>query len=540
MSASRLGTIALALLFGAALWLRVSSLGAIPWHDGDESYEGVELARMLQGQRFTLFTTNGNLMDPFFLAMQAPFQLIAKPSLSVLRAPAAVSGVLAVVFALVLGARVLDVPTATTAAVLLATLPAAVVYSRIGYEYCQIPLVGVVVIYFALKGDVRGLTLALLAALLVHPINVFLVPIVAPIFLTPLLRKKAGDYEQPRKVLWASAAMIAGLALVIWFIGRRPVARANFAARPTMDWSTFLFSVEKFYLFQYHKNNAATLLIQRWVFRGVTAAVSGIGLWQLTRDRHWERLSVVGGLLLGLVSFHFLTGPLKLASLPEHRYGVVFLAPAAFAFACLAQGLFAGRVIREASLAALGGALLFTAWSNGLAPMQARSRESLWTFRVEVKDPFEQALTLIFRDLIQNPGGRDPWEPCVVVGQDFWIAKPLEYLASWNRRIEVELLVTPEEARWDIRDPKIETRVKKRREQLIARLRAGAYAVGPLHASELNWANLIEETIASSFRPEQVEQWMVANAQGDIALVVYRLKAEATVEVAEKASDPPT
>src|SRR6202040_31302 len=102
-----------------AFWFRVTSLEAIPGHDGDESYEGTQVSRMLHGDQFTWFTTNGNLMDPFFLAMQVPFQLVSRPSLWVLRAPAVVSGSLAVALAFVLGARVLGRPTALVAAIFL-------------------------------------------------------------------------------------------------------------------------------------------------------------------------------------------------------------------------------------------------------------------------------------------------------------------------------------------------------------------------------------------------------------------------------------
>jgi 4-amino-4-deoxy-L-arabinose transferase-like glycosyltransferase len=170
--------LSLLVLFALAIWFRVSSIDSIPYHDADESYEGVQIARMLKGDSFSLFTTSGNLLDPFFIALQSPFQLLARPSLWVLRAPAALSGLLAVLLTYVLGSRVLGRSTALTAAVVFATLPIAVVFSRVGYEYCQIPLAGVFALYFALQASALGLVLSVACSLLVHPIDAFLIPIV--------------------------------------------------------------------------------------------------------------------------------------------------------------------------------------------------------------------------------------------------------------------------------------------------------------------------------------------------------------------------
>ena len=67
-------TLGLVLVLGVALWFRVSSLEIIPGHDGDESFEEDPNSRPTPGNsRPRGFTVNGNLMDPFFLGLQARF-----------------------------------------------------------------------------------------------------------------------------------------------------------------------------------------------------------------------------------------------------------------------------------------------------------------------------------------------------------------------------------------------------------------------------------------------------------------------------------
>jgi len=243
---------ALGVLLLVALWFRITSLEKIPGHDGDESYLGIQVARMLQGEGFTLLTANRNLMDPFFLALQVPFQLVSEPSLWVLRAPSVLSGTLAVVFAFVLGARAVGRPTALVASALLAALPPAIAYSRIGHEYSQIPLVGVFAIMFAFRAEALGLVSTLILGQIVHPTNIFLLPVVVPVYLTQVARRETDDPARRRRVLlivMASVMILGGLAT--YLLLQRPIVQQIVRARPPMAWGVFVKGLEKFFLFDY-------------------------------------------------------------------------------------------------------------------------------------------------------------------------------------------------------------------------------------------------------------------------------------------------
>ncbi len=140
------------LLFAVALWFRVSSLSAFPCHSGDEAYYGLQTARLLRGESFALRTPSQNLLNPYSIVLQSPFHLVARPSVWILRVPAVLCGVLAVALTYVLGTRRVDQTIALIAAALLAALPSAVYYSRVGLEQSQLPLFGILVIAFARCG----------------------------------------------------------------------------------------------------------------------------------------------------------------------------------------------------------------------------------------------------------------------------------------------------------------------------------------------------------------------------------------------------
>lgn len=141
-----LATISLVALFGLALWFRVSSLEGMPEHIGDESFYGVQAERCLAGKPFALCTPNGN-WAPFHTLFQVPLLLAFRPSLTLLRLPTAVSGIAAVILLYALGREVLGRRTALAASALLAAMPAAVVFGRIGCELGHTPLVGVLTLY---------------------------------------------------------------------------------------------------------------------------------------------------------------------------------------------------------------------------------------------------------------------------------------------------------------------------------------------------------------------------------------------------------
>src|SRR5262249_41505873 len=129
--------IGFASLFLAALWFRVSGLETVPEHSGDESYYGLQAERVCRGEVIALQTTSGNVLNPFLLGLDVALHAVARPSLTLLRVPSVIFGLLAVVLMLTLGARALDRTTALIAATLLMVMPVLIFESRMGLEMSQ-------------------------------------------------------------------------------------------------------------------------------------------------------------------------------------------------------------------------------------------------------------------------------------------------------------------------------------------------------------------------------------------------------------------
>jgi 4-amino-4-deoxy-L-arabinose transferase-like glycosyltransferase len=530
--------VALTLLLTTALWFRLSSLSAIPEHFADESYEGLQVARMLQGQNYSLLTMNGNLMDPFFLAMQIPFQLISKPSVGVIRSASALSGLLAIFLAFGFGSKAFDRTTALIAAILLAVLPASIVYGRIGHEYSQIPFFGVLAICFAFRANVIGLILTFLASILVHPINVFLIPIVFPVLVVQLARKYSDNPKKQRRVLafLAIATTVAISSLGLYLAGR-PIVQSNVSQRGPLDWALYLKSLEYFLLYQYALYSpipSGSLAAQHWIFWGIGLTTLVLGTVGLVRSKQWDRLALLVGLFASLAAFHIIGGPKRLMEHGTHRYGVIFIAPIVFSLASLIQAMFTRQEptaelevprrlvsIRIAGVVVVGFGLLLCLWSNWFSSFTKAGRESLSTAWNDGKDPYEQSIAVALRDHLQNATGSG--NPCVIRGHGYWVNTPIEYLASWRKSVKVEqLFPTMEEFSLPPSTP-VETWLAPKRQHVIEQLKQGDYLVGFVNQTD-PWNRMLDTTVAASFPADQVERTVLKNVFNGPALVLYHLK----------------
>ncbi|MBX6313359.1 MAG: glycosyltransferase family 39 protein, partial [Isosphaeraceae bacterium] len=237
-------------LFAVALWLRVTSLEAIPEACGDETWYGVQAAKLLRGEPFAHYTFSGNPDNPFYFGPVVALTALFRPSAWIVRLPAVVSGVLAVILTWGLGRRVLDRTTAWIAATLLAVLPVAIVFSRIGLDGSQLPLCGLLCLYYAFAGKGIGLLLATLAGLIVHPTSVFLLPASLGVFLVRVIERTQGDPVSRRRWLMTTAVIAAvGCVAWGWITFRRPFVRAYFQQHfQDQDWGAFLASFDRFFL----------------------------------------------------------------------------------------------------------------------------------------------------------------------------------------------------------------------------------------------------------------------------------------------------
>lgn len=432
----------LALMFAAAFWLRAGSLECLPDLESDEAWYGTQAYHIAQGEPAYVQTPTGNPLNPFHTGIEILLLKVFKPDYWILRAPAVICGVLAVILAYILGSRIFDRTTALIACAMLAVLPVAILYSRKGYDCSPTPLMNILVLYYAYRTSWRGVLAALTGSMLCHPTNIFILPVVLAIYLVQSLRAASGDSRRQRRLITAALVTLGLVFLVgLAFLQRpqpREVYTRNLQAGHLSSADGWLF-LKRF----------ADLIIgtgcfgqlpdigQQWAFWTIGAFVVIAGTIQLARKRNWERLALVAGLFTSALSLFLVTGATALRP-DANRYGLFLVVPSVFSFAVLLQSLLAEpvsprlRVVRGlqyASLLVLGWSLLFCYKRNCIDAYRGGSREeSLLTFRTDAKDPKKRAMRMIMKELDQRGPSRDG-SPTIIIGSDWWTSMALSYLA---------------------------------------------------------------------------------------------------------------
>lgn len=509
---STLGRLAVLTLLALAAWFRLSSLEAMPEHIGDESIYGVALARWLNGRGASFWTPTGHLLSPFYAAMQLPLIALGKPALWMLRAPAAVSGLLAVALAYGLWSKVLGRTTAASAALLLACLPGTIIISRIGNEISQIPVVGVIGLYFAFRANGPALLATFLAGLLVHPTCVLYLPVLLTVYLARALMDASGDRRKQLRIVAVAGAVTATI-LVAFVIntGDSPARRAyHVRHRATPDWPHFVVTIGRFlsgasfYTFMptlQPEPPISTTVVRSHeaAFWLLLAGACGLGLRHLIRRRRWDHLALLAGLAASLAGLHVTLGPDPLWS-RSWRYGAFLIAPAALGFAVLVHAVAEeARLARRLRVGAVLATCAFMLISVKCNYFDVFSGESVWTFRADARDPHRRAVTLIRRDL-------DRSKPrTTVIGGEHWTFKPQEFLNSDRDSIDVE---------WFER---LGADHGGNLAGLYRKLDAGAYAVTFPDGT-------VDQAVPKMFPAEMVRRWDIPDVRGRRYLTVYRLK----------------
>ena len=503
----------------AAAWLRVFSLQSIPQHNTDESYIGLQGWRMLRGEPFAWTTTSGNLIDPFLVAMQAPLQLLMGPSLLALRLPAVICGALAVGLLYVLMKGWIGRPTAGFAAMALATLPIAVVVSRHGLEYSQTPLLGVLAAWAAYRGKGLAAMAVLLAALLVHPTNIFLVPIWLPLFTLRNLGPRCGDR---RACVRGGIAIVFSLACVLvpfawWASGN---ANVMDHAQDSRNPITMARGFGRF-LFLRLTMAGGPIGTHDALFAAVVGLVLVVGVILAARGRRWDRLAAVVGLGLGFAAFDVKAGA-EVFDGPAFRYGLVFLVPSILAFAEMLAEIADRLRSPKQAMAWAGVALawvgLTSAWVHHFRPYMADGADS--PARFAAKDGFALALRYVQRD--QKHRG-EPTARVLLAQDEFLNGLQFEYLGHGSN-LEIRPLIRLN----DIDRRKHDPRAFDPQRWLIRHiLETGGYAVQLDGSDPMRGGGLIAETVGQWYPAERVKAYRTP-AWGGQSLTVYRLHDDAT------------
>lgn len=530
------------MIVATSLWCRVHSLENLPGINGDEAWYGVQAFQISTGRPFALRTPTGLPLNPFFTGMEVPLVRVFRPSFWILRVPAVVSGILAMALIFWLGSRILDRTTALIATILLAVLPSAIGYSRFGWDSSQTLLFSFLALYFAHRGKTLALLICFAFCLLVHASNIFLFPVLLCPFLVALW--SAEKVPTKRRLILVLTAVLGLLALLVLVLidsdpGRFPLAPR---AAPS-NWLRFfghygrLISGITLYEFVVGPLSPRTRDVYDGAFWGLFLALLVFGGPRLIRDRCWDRLALIAGLVLGALGLYLVTGP-DLIQPHRERYGMYLVVPTILVIASLVTAVLPLkdetrlRNARQAGFAVmvvLGWIILYSFKVQYFDALRSTGGESHLTFRTSQIEPKQQAIQLILEDLArlrraaarvegnaQSPGnpnepigrGVDSVQP--VIAENWWLYWPLRFLACRNP--EIDIIPFEDDASFLV----LADRAK--RAPAMTTLSSGGYAVAFAGGD-------FEKLLASSIPADRLDRWDILDYGGRKLITVFRVQS---------------
>jgi hypothetical protein len=394
----------LVLLVGFSVYLRFWALDHFPGVNGDESWIAVQLHAWQQGASFPWKTPTHRLLTPTYTLLALLFQALSKSSVWMLRFPAAVSGALTAVLAYPLLRRAMPRAQAQIASVWIACLSLHIAYSRIGWEPSQIPLLALLVVYSTLSRS-RALTAGFFVfALLVHTINVFLLPIAAAPFFYELWR----DGKLPKKRWLAAIGFLSGEAAV-YLLNSIPhpelihFVQWNELPSLVVGYSRIFSGILAFVGFSAELPSKISTVIDTVSILGLVGLVS----WRLRSLSGFHR-AFAGGIAFSIFCFFLVAGTMPISTGHE-RYCLWLGIPSLILFALLwPPGAWFQALAYGLAAAMLAGTVAFY-----FLPMQRSGGSATRAYHAGSPDPKVAAAEWIQRD------ARGP--AVTIVADEWWL-----------------------------------------------------------------------------------------------------------------------
>jgi Dolichyl-phosphate-mannose-protein mannosyltransferase len=455
-------------LIGVSIWFRCRDLGNLPGINGDEAWYGVQAESVLRGDSISWRTPTGNSLNPLFFGPQLLLHAIFEPSIALLRATAVLSGLMALAINYCLCQKVFGRRAALVSTAILAVLPINIVYSRLAWDSSQSLLVTLPAIYWPLRAIVvphwrtwfsAGGLIALAAAIVVHPTNLFIGPFVGVCLVVAWRYEIVRVWRQPAVKAGAVAAAI-GLLTVTATVGWPRLPAVASRVTDSSDYAAFAVNFGRLLsgatVYQYvagsiapateNEHFSGTLPFE--LAAGLIALFLGWGIYKQLKD--WRRSHVdepeesssadrirsnvararaalFVGSSLSLFAFFLVAGPAAIAPHFE-RYGICLIGPGAILAALAIEWWIDrrhGTGLAAAAIAVLcGWGLLAGFQVNFFKFIERTGGESHLTFRTAALEPKAAAIEFI----------RQRSSHARVLASQWWIYWPLKYL-SFDRPI---------------------------------------------------------------------------------------------------------
>jgi 4-amino-4-deoxy-L-arabinose transferase-like glycosyltransferase len=452
-----LNVTALLLVSVAMRWI---DLDWLPGINGDEAWYGVLVERILQGESVPLRTPTGNLINPFYLGPLLLAHIWLAPSGFALRVVAAFTGTLALAANFWFCRKSLGQTAAVISTVLLAIFPINIAYSRFGWDASQSLLATLLVVHCSLLSvgrpvhRVKWLTLAgiaLAAAVIVHPTNVFIAIVPASVVFQCQAAIRVFYARTWRSVRARNRAylFLVGAVALAGLLSITTLAPASFRLRLTSSEQALAFVIQLGRLF-----SGAT--VYRYISGSIPADPPGdlpgleslqfsdavawllaglaiYGVWRWRRRATESDFVLCVATPLTVLAFYVVAGPQAISPHLE-RYALCLVAPVVL---LLSRGAawwltLAHDRSHRGKLAAAATAWLILAsfYSNYFGYVRSTGGDSHVAFRTSASEPKAAALEYVLNNRYDR-------QNLTIVAGEWWNYWPLAYLASRRGDIEV-------------------------------------------------------------------------------------------------------
>lgn len=429
-----------------ALLARTIALDRWPGLNGDESWYGVNIQEFLIGGTPFWHTGVGNPLSPAHSGLLLPLLALFEPSTALLRMPEVILGLAAVAIAFPLLSRPLGRRAALIVTLVLAVSPTAVAYSRFGWDPSGTPLLTLLAIGGALLDRPVLALIAMVMAYLVHPTNIFIVPVAAAAWAPHALDRyrAASDTSRSRLARLAIAGAIAAVPAALWLAAR--IAANPDTTLPSISMvidrvsSLGLWSARAWGFVNLLSGVSPAIHIAGPQDTSVAFATNGLVLmllgtslavgWTAFRAHRYGRW-LLAGIAAAFAGFHLVAMDVALSPTFE-RYGLFMFVPMVIVLALSLDAMTERyRAPGHAAIAAMVATLLIVLVGGYFYPLAARGGDAaMTTFRTGAKEPKLAAF-----EFIEADSQRDPVR---VIAEGWWLYWTLRYFAGPDGRIRVE------------------------------------------------------------------------------------------------------
>ena len=436
MTRDRLGrgafaTVVVLVLFGAAL--RLIWLDRLPGINADEVWYGVNVEEYLAGRPYFDRTPVGNRLNPFHSGPLLLASLVAEPSFELLRVPAVLWGVLSIVLSYPLLARPLGSRVALIVTALLCVSAAAIAQSRLGWDPSGTMFCALLAMALALRDRPVAAGAAGLAALAVHPTNIFLVPMAAAAW-GPFAWARFARASRPVRRVVAGTAIVAAVAgpAVAFVVARSLAHRGLFPsieiamgrALSPAQWIESALGLLR--LTTGVTSAEAVAGASNWFVPSIAAGLILVA-WTLALAVRGPRTQpnwawwLAGGALVSAAAFHVIAGARGLQPGTE-RYAMSFAIPLLIVAALGIDGAWRARRSLGAALFAIAWSALLAVTIGGYFVPLARGQAAHDAYRTGLVEPKAAAFRFIHGDSAGS-------SLVAIFAENWWLYWPMRYLA---------------------------------------------------------------------------------------------------------------